>query len=474
MLSAKDTRWGLVLCFAVAIFSSAFFLFGLGDNAFKDFDEGVYATVIEEAIQSGDIFTFTRHGELWFEKPPLYIWSSLAAHKIFSSPEFAYRLPSALAGIISIVLVMLIAYEVTKNLYVGATAGAVLTVTPAFLEAARQVLLDVPVTVAVLLAAYCFLRGHTYSRWFVGVGIAIGIGILIKSVIALLAGIFILAWSVFYREYRWIKKSYVWIGVILGACIVAPWHIYEHLRYGAVFWDSYLNTHVVKRFLGDLLGGTSSNRSYFTYFLQTSLPWSVLLIPASMVAVWQRNAPTMKAALVMLFTAVSIFVLFLIADTKIAYYLVPAYPFVALFVALGGYALYESVSENRRKVLLAILGILTLLGAINTVFIGFRFSGPLALPWAIANDERAIGRALSSIENTEPVYTYAHPYQESLRYYSKGRVYDVMKEDQELTRPFYLVIPRPVLVSNPFPPELAAHFTLEYTGATTALLHFTP
>src|SRR6266851_1033719 len=135
------------------VIASAFLLFvGLGNYALTDYDEATYGIIAKNASATGDYLTFRYLDSFWFEKPPLYFWSEIASGTIFSNQEFAYRFPSALMGVLSILLVVLIGYQVTRRYCVAFTAGAILLTTGTYFEAARQVRLDVPVTAAILLA----------------------------------------------------------------------------------------------------------------------------------------------------------------------------------------------------------------------------------------------------------------------------------------------------------------------------------
>lgn len=41
---------------------------------FTPANEGRYLIIADEAIRSGNFFSFTLHGELYAEKPPFYLW----------------------------------------------------------------------------------------------------------------------------------------------------------------------------------------------------------------------------------------------------------------------------------------------------------------------------------------------------------------------------------------------------------------
>ena len=174
MENNKSRKYGLILCLLVIILSIFLFTFKLGSDAIIDYDEGIYAQVTFQTIKSDDLLTL-KIDKPWFEKPPLYLWTVIASEKIFSSSEFSVRLPSAIAGILTVILVMLIMYEITTNLYVSSLGGLILTLTPTFVEAGRQLRFDVPVTLAIVLSIYSFIKARKNPWWYIGIGVGIGV-----------------------------------------------------------------------------------------------------------------------------------------------------------------------------------------------------------------------------------------------------------------------------------------------------------
>jgi 4-amino-4-deoxy-L-arabinose transferase-like glycosyltransferase len=137
-------RFAYFTCIGVIIASLALFFFQLGAKPFWDYDEAIYANVVHDTLQSGDFLTPHFGDGPWFEKPPLSFWLSIEINKVFHNPEFSYRLTAAMAGILSVIMVMLIAYEISGDLFIAAIAGLILLTTGTFLEAGREFRLDIP------------------------------------------------------------------------------------------------------------------------------------------------------------------------------------------------------------------------------------------------------------------------------------------------------------------------------------------
>src|SRR5262245_63902775 len=68
-------------------------------------DEPRYAQVAREMAASGDFVTPRLYGDPWFEKPILYYWMAACAFKALGISELAARLPSAVAGLLGVVIV---------------------------------------------------------------------------------------------------------------------------------------------------------------------------------------------------------------------------------------------------------------------------------------------------------------------------------------------------------------------------------
>ncbi len=88
----------------ITIFSVvAFFLF-LGRVHLFDWDEINFAESSREMLISGDYFHVQINYEMFWEKPPLFMWLQSTAMQIFGDNEFSARLPNALCGAITLLV----------------------------------------------------------------------------------------------------------------------------------------------------------------------------------------------------------------------------------------------------------------------------------------------------------------------------------------------------------------------------------
>lgn len=99
--------------FLIASAGLILFLPFLGNVHLFDWDEINFAEAAREMIETGDYLTVRIDYEPFHEKPPLFIWFQVASMKIFGVNEFSARLPNAITGI----LTLLILFHIGKKVY---------------------------------------------------------------------------------------------------------------------------------------------------------------------------------------------------------------------------------------------------------------------------------------------------------------------------------------------------------------------
>lgn len=200
-----------------------------------DTTESRYALVAADMAETGDWITpqIRIQGLLVpFEgKPPLHFWLSAAAHQILGRGEIAARIPSLLAGIVTVLLVLRLGARVVG--VEAARAGALLlAMGPVFFGMAGTVALDLTLTASttagVLLGLGHDPRATRRERRRCGalMGIALGIGFLTKGPIALaVVGSAGIAVCIVRRSLDPLR-GHAWItGGAALLCVAAPWFI---------------------------------------------------------------------------------------------------------------------------------------------------------------------------------------------------------------------------------------------------------
>ena len=183
----------------MAVFALGFFLIflGLGGTHLIPWDEAIYAEIAKNIFTTGDYFTLHWWpDELWFEKPPLYMWLVSGLMHLIGVNEWAVRLPSAIFGLGTALTV----YLFGKRLYnktVGFLSAFVLLTTFQFLYYARTGMLDVTLTFFTTLSIYFYWLAQEYLQkrfWLIAGGL-LGFAVMTKGAVGCLLIVFIVRHS---------------------------------------------------------------------------------------------------------------------------------------------------------------------------------------------------------------------------------------------------------------------------------------
>ncbi len=317
--------------------------------------DAVQAQIARNMLDSGDWVTARLDGIVYLEKSPLKYWMMATSYAVFGVHDWAARLPVALSAVILCWLTFRIgawAFSVRAGLYAGLTLA---TCVGLFLFTRIQIP-DVTITATIALAMWSFLRAldedepHP-ARWSVVMAAALGVGLLLKGLIALLfpvaAALLYLAFTGQFTSGRAWKRLAPFRGAVILLAIAAPWHVLATIRnppyfdftmhsesgsYHGFFWFYFMNEHVL-RFL-NLRYPRDYNtvpRVYFWLFhLLWLFPWSVYF-PAIFKLSFRRADRASRMRLLCLCWAGFLLVFFTFSSTQ-EYYSMPCYPALALLV----------------------------------------------------------------------------------------------------------------------------------------------
>lgn len=335
--AAPSPRKLAVAAFIVVFCIAAFaFFWNLGVNPIANADEGVHALVTREMREGGDWMTMHIRGEFYFRKPPLSFWIRAATQAAFGENEFTDRLPSALAGLGTTMLIAAWAWLWTKRASVVLAAGAIFPLLPStFTHTFRTGETDGVLLFLLTLAAFLLWRSLKRPWLLVAAAGVIGLAFMTKSVAAGTVPItFLLALLIHRRwPYRW-KHVLTAVGVFLA--VVVPWHAYEFATHGTLFWDEYVGFHILQR-VETRLHITPQQHGAFWYLKgieQEMFPWAWLIVPAAafaMTKIRRRDESTFPETFLLTW-GIGTVVLFSLAATKLPWYVAPAFPAFALLV----------------------------------------------------------------------------------------------------------------------------------------------
>ncbi|WP_082116231.1 ArnT family glycosyltransferase [Hymenobacter terrenus] len=314
----------------------------LGGLTLRQWDEARLAVSALEMSKTGDwlVTTFGYKPDLWNTKPPLMIWLQAGLIRLIGPSEWAVRLPAALAALASIGLVYLFMARFLRRPVGGLLAGSVLISALGFLgeHHGHSGDYDALLTLAQLLLGLSLIlileTGH--SRWWIGIAVGLIMGTLTKGVAVLLPLPGAALYCLTQRHGRQLLlKPGLWLTLLIWSAVTVGWYaLREWLAPG--YWPAVnLNE------LGGRYGTTlEAHYSPWYYYIERMvhsklLPWVYVLPLAIPFALRHPNARARRVSWFALSWALGLLLVLTSAKTRIEWYAIPSYPWLAILVGLG-------------------------------------------------------------------------------------------------------------------------------------------
>jgi 4-amino-4-deoxy-L-arabinose transferase-like glycosyltransferase len=348
---------------AVLVMAAAVLLPRLGAPTVQEWDEARHAQNALEILSGGDWIVLRHRGEpdLWNLRPPLWAWVIAVSFALFGASELALRVGSALAGAGTAVL--LCAWGAKRwGPAVGLAAAALLLSMKGFVidHGARTGNCDVMVSFFVTLALYRFWQTQQKGDAEIppGTAVAVALGVLVKGVIGLVP-VPVIGLTLALRERRLgrvFRARRTWVGAALLVGLVAPWAVARALA-GSDFFVRMVLDDVLRR-VSEPIEGHGGDALFYVHALKSGLGTSLFVAFVAVLAgrVWRLREADWTERLLLVWI-VLVVVAFTVARTKLVWYLMPAYPAIALFVAgqAERWRLQMGWSVGRMAVVLALL-----------------------------------------------------------------------------------------------------------------------
>ena len=321
-------HWEILLLLVLA---AIVLLPGLSSHPLVSWDEAIYAEISKEFLIMHSWLVPHWNYQPWMEKPPLFLWVTAVFFKVFGISEFWARAASAFSGIGVVAVTYYCAREL-KDSRLGWVAAFLLLTMRGFLQMASNGKTDMMLTLWMFVGLYGILlltKGRRAGWYLFWCGSALAI--MTKS--AAVAPVFVtLAVLVIVRRdlFGVVSKQF-FFGLALFVLIVAPWHIYMISHFGGAFVDQYLGRHVLERSMSSLEDNHESVFYYPILLLKWAFPW-VLIVP---IGYW--FAVRQKSLNVFHCFALVLFLFYTLVQTKLAHYMEPIYPALAIVAAVPIY-----------------------------------------------------------------------------------------------------------------------------------------
>jgi len=301
---------------------------------------------------------------VYLNKPPLFFWLEAAAMKVFGPTELAARLPSALAQVVTVLLV----YAISRSVWgrrAGLLAGLVMTTATMALILGRVARMDavlVALMAAMLLACLRLMSdAHRPRLWVALLYVSAGLGLLTKGPVAILIpGVAMVSTILLTGRWADIRRLRPLIGVAIMLLISAPWFLYMHYRFPPVeagargfLYEFFVRQNMV-RATAETFGEAKPPGYLVAVLLAGFIPWT-LFLPAAFLhrlrSDWRGRKRRPAGVLLLAWTA-AVLVLFSASKTQFGHYVLPAFPPLAI---LTGAYLGDRLGDRERSRLFRLL-----------------------------------------------------------------------------------------------------------------------
>ena len=330
---------GRILILAIAVLTFV----PLALRPLFNLNEGLYAEAAREMLAHNPLIP-RLDGMPYLEKPPVFYWLIMLSYKVFGIGKFAARLPSALAALGTLLVMMRFA---KTRLREPIWPVAILFTSVGFYMMSQLAMFDMTFTffhTITLLAFYAYIERPEDPWRLILAAAASAFACLTKGLLGIaLPGLIVIIFLAIERQtIRWRPFLAAW-GVFF--VIALPWHIWMAIHVPG-FFDRYIIQEQFGRYLGTLKPMDYRRPPIyynFEHLLLGIFPWTPFLLAAL-----AKRRPYDRLDRFLLLWAGAYLVFFTFSTTTSAYYMLPALPALALFL---GRALPDLAGQTPRWLL---------------------------------------------------------------------------------------------------------------------------
>ena len=309
-----------------------------------DRDETRFAEASREMLQRGDYVVPWFNGHWRFDKPILIYWCQSACYRLLGVNDFAARLPSVLFTAATAWLLVRWCRKVAdaKTAFV---AGAMFLAGLHVAIIGRVATADMAMVFFFVLAVW---SGWELTRpgpacrmlWWWVFYVALALGFLAKGPVAWLAFGGILLGRLWGKGAFRLPLTETVLGLGLTTVLTLLWGLPAQELTQGQYFKVGMGEHVIHRSTGvndghglaGLLGFVALLPLYFVTFFISFFPWSTR-VPAALRRWWPQRSRDVLGWYLLL-QALVVFTVFSCVRTKLPHYTLPAFPCVALWLAL--------------------------------------------------------------------------------------------------------------------------------------------
>ena len=340
------TRFYLILALLLIAASFA----GL-NGTLQDVDESYFAYVARDSFEQNSWIVQIELGEPTFFKSPMVFWAQMLSFKLLGVSDFAAKLPSAIANIITAFALFFICRSAFKSPTVAFLAVIIYQCSVQVHISSHQICTDVYYQLFLMLSLlFCVKAISDKVRWLLLAGVFNGLVFLSKSALGLVLPATLFLYVVFSR--RWSLLLHVVLYFIISLVVSLPFFLAAYLKLRGVFIESFITNYLLKVVGGgdsgfDPLFALSALPYYFVFLIAMMLPFS-----SGWIHILFRKNEHVKAKDIIWSDESKILSLFFLTTyvgysligQRLPHYTLPMIPTLAMFISYA----YRNINEARK------------------------------------------------------------------------------------------------------------------------------
>lgn len=321
------------------------------------YDDALFAHMAKDIVRTGDWVTIRSNGRPAFEHPPMLEWMQASLFSLFGFSDALARLPAALCGFGTILLVYWLARRLTGDSVAALLAMFVMATSIYFLKYSARGMTDVPFTFFFLCAVCAWSLAEDDARWYLMTGLFTALALMTRSLMGMaLPAVFVLHMLASGRRAPF---RYAVPALVMAFLPLATWYAHLILTYGREFFSLH-STWLENEVYGPLSPWWRRFTGVFEYawmLLKSYWPWLPFMIVGLAGVIRSRDR---RSSLLIFWMAV-VFAFCSVTRSRVLRYMLPAYPAFSILAALGLMKLVpQRYLANGLRTLTPVLGVLVI------------------------------------------------------------------------------------------------------------------
>ena len=299
---------------------------------FRDFTLGNelrYLSIADEALRNGTLFTFTNHGAVYADKPPLYLWIVMLGKSLFGTHNMLFL---GMFSFLPALIILAIMDSWVKNVLTteDRIATQLMLLTSGFFMGSGIVLrMDMLMSMFIVLSLRVFFRIYEDKScrldWLL-FPLFVFMAIFTKGPLGILIPLISTVVFLFFKgQLNTFRKYWGWKTFAVILALSGFWFFCVYVEGGSRYLNNILFNQTVNRAFNSF-----SHKEPFYYYLisifYSLAPWSLVIIGIFIAWFFNRKQNS-DLELYFFSIAASTLVVLSLFSSKLAVYLLPAFPF---------------------------------------------------------------------------------------------------------------------------------------------------